>query len=1136
MLDWSVVAAVTRAELRATRRLVRYWVFLALAWLFGIGGFLYYSAGLHRSLSAYSATIAQVGGRYFVAIYGGFYILVFLAGVVFLGFDLRTRDERARIAEVLDARPQTNLELVAGRGLGLLLAAWLPLLGAAGMIQAIGWSIGETVEPYSVVEFVVFMALPALAFGIGLAYLSSVLLRSRILVAVANLALLGGAIFGGNYLPVYLSPVVNIHGAFSLGYPSDMVHFDNLGLGALQRLGVLGVGVGLLGLAAALYPRREASSPRARFAVPALLLAGGVAATSYVVRAQWQLVQNLDRARAHHEGRGDSPVPDLDRVQAQLVLEPGRRLALDATLAFRAPATSPLERALWSFNPGLSVTSLTDASGRTLAFRHEAGLLEVDLPEPLAPGASTTLRLTASGAPETDFGYLDAVRNVFAQSSREAQLFVLGYEPSLFRRSFVALMPASRWLPASGPEVGRNDPRRRPRDYFQLELEVELPEGWLPAAVGRREELPQTAEGRSRFRFAPEGPVAEAALLAARFERRAAEIDGVDFEVLFHPAHRQNLDFFEDAAGEIRDWLAERLREARELGLAYPYGALTLAEVPNSLRTYGGGWRMDSALAAPGLLLVRESSFPTARFDVHFRDPRSFADREGGMARAKREWLERFFESDFTGGNVFVNGARNFFSEITGPYGEGAIVLEHVLQDLANRLVTGKRGYFSVHVFGPELNSVVQQVMIRWFLMQGQPGQRSIVDAAIEAIASRPTVWDALMEVPLARLDPWKDPRTALDVLVLKGDAMAQVLLDMLGRQAAGELLADLREAYRGRTFDRAAVAQRFAEVKPELEEWLALWLDRAELPAFAAESAERYRLPDTAEGEPRYQLRVVVRNEAEVAGLVRVEYFQDLGEDRSRSESTDPLLVPARSRLEFALVTPHPVQRVRVRPYISLNRGPFEVELPPLDTGRTVDRKPLALTRVLPWEPPAEDRIVVDDLDAGFRTVEPERRGWRLGGRATPSETDHGLPAAPPFFFRPPDRWSRAEAPQAWGRYRHTFAFVRGGDPERGAIFEAQLPRAGEWELELHVPLAADRRLGEGSWTVEVGEGEPRTLTFDLGASQSGWNSLGTFSLPEGLVRVTLRSDSKARVLVADAVRWRVREAGENTAHAARH
>ena len=121
------VLAVARAEMRLTRRLVRYWVFLVLSYLFGLGAYFYY-ATIHGLFSSQSATVAAIGPRFLVGAFGFYYFLIFEVGVVFLGFDVRARDRRERMIEVLDSRPYTNLELVGGRFVGLLLAIWAPVL------------------------------------------------------------------------------------------------------------------------------------------------------------------------------------------------------------------------------------------------------------------------------------------------------------------------------------------------------------------------------------------------------------------------------------------------------------------------------------------------------------------------------------------------------------------------------------------------------------------------------------------------------------------------------------------------------------------------------------------------------------------------------------------------------------------------------------------------------------------------------------------------------------------------------------------------------------------------------------------------------------------------------------------------
>lgn len=87
-------------------------------------------------------------------------LVVALAGLVLLAFDLRVRDERDRISEVMDARPVSNVALTTGRLLAIALATWLPLLLMAVLFQVGGevveandWRFGTAPEPVSLATF-----------------------------------------------------------------------------------------------------------------------------------------------------------------------------------------------------------------------------------------------------------------------------------------------------------------------------------------------------------------------------------------------------------------------------------------------------------------------------------------------------------------------------------------------------------------------------------------------------------------------------------------------------------------------------------------------------------------------------------------------------------------------------------------------------------------------------------------------------------------------------------------------------------------------------------------------------------------------------------------------------------------------
>ncbi len=90
MIRLANILGIARAETRLTRRLVRYWVFQVIALLAGLGIYGYY-IWIHWNFSSYSATAAIINPRFLVGFMGIYYLVIFLIGLVFLGFDVRAR-------------------------------------------------------------------------------------------------------------------------------------------------------------------------------------------------------------------------------------------------------------------------------------------------------------------------------------------------------------------------------------------------------------------------------------------------------------------------------------------------------------------------------------------------------------------------------------------------------------------------------------------------------------------------------------------------------------------------------------------------------------------------------------------------------------------------------------------------------------------------------------------------------------------------------------------------------------------------------------------------------------------------------------------------------------------------------------
>ena len=396
-----------------------------------------------------------------------------------------------------------------------------------------------------------------------------------------------------------------------------------------------------------------------------------------------------------HRQQEPGQTPDLLATTGTVRVDPGRSLDMQLNLRFRPQPGQTLDQVLFTLNPGLRLEAVTDADGNRLEASHAEGLMSVRLPRTLTDGAEQSIGVSISGMPDANFAYLDSAVEPFELKAADAQLLILGYETFISDSNFLALPPGLRWMPASGPEAGRGDSRVRPRDFFDVDLTVEVPESWLIAGPGRRQAASGAGQGNVRFRFAPGAPVPEVALVAGRYESRAIELDGVLLEMLVHPSHAGVFDEFQDSADELTEWLGLKLEEASEFGLDYPYDGLTMVEVPNALRGFGGGWRMDSTLIQPAMILMRESGFPTARFNRAWRNASQYEGNEGGLPRRKRQVLEQFFENDMNGGNPFIAAARSFFGYQTSGAGPAGLPLDYVFETLASRLVTEHRGYFS---------------------------------------------------------------------------------------------------------------------------------------------------------------------------------------------------------------------------------------------------------------------------------------------------------------------------------------------------------------------------------------------------------------------------------------------------------
>ena len=1117
--------AVAASEFRGARRRWRTWlcVGVGVVVLFVLNGFYTYA---HAEMSG-DAAMAFFSPR-FGASYGQAYVLwLLLAGLLLVAFDVPHRDRRERMADVLDARPVSNVAVLFGRLAGIVLAAWLPLAAACALIQVLGlgarvsglW-FGQPVEPYAQAAFVFLDALPVMVLWVAAILFLSAFLRGRLAVMAVAVVVLSVQMWAHTSAPAYLAAVVSPLSA-NVGWASDMVPRLADATSLVQRAAGLLAAVGLVVLAAAADRRADGANTRRRVAMGLSLAALGVTVTVLLgvnaesgnrLRSDWL---------ARHGQASQAAVPDLVRLTGDIHVVPGDELRAALEMHFRVHA-NPVKAVVFSLNPGMQVEDL-HLDGKSVFFRHDHGLLVIESSSSLSGTRLHTLELTVAGVPDARFAYLDSAVD-WQHRPVTNRIGLLGTESLIFDRRYVALMPDGAWLPRAGPNVASGG---RGTDFFTMDLAVRVPAGWSVAGPGRGLRDPDHSE---TIRFAPDAPVPDVALFAGPYKRVATDVRGVELELLLHTGHLDNVAFFADVGDRLESRVDELLLEAEQLGLAYPYDGLSVVEVPSRLRTYRGGWRMPTAMALPGVLLLREQGLPVANFERRFRDASVYEGWDGGIAAGKVWALRVYTFNDRGGGDLLAGFANQLFGMQTAAAGSGADVVDMVTRELVSRLLLESNNIpiakeFSAHQFdapqylGAPIGEVIRGAVggYIWHLPR-----------IFYPLVDRPSVWEFAARVPLAELPNHPDHRGAREALLLKGTAMARSLYDGLGRQGAAAMLAGIRKTYAGAAFGTDSLA-----AAPELNRLLGDWLAETGMPGLHTSAARMYRLSDESDGTPRYQILAHVRNDESVPGVVRIS------DERWNvvQRGTAPIRIEGHESLEVGWIVPTPPNQLWLHSHLSLNRQSVRIALPNARASEVVSSlAPFEGARPVDWHPNVPSGIIVDDLDAGF-TVQDEAGGLRLRGglgdafRLWEVELDQGLPV----WERQRGEWSRRPTPTAWGKYRHTAVQARRGAGSRKVAFTAELPAPGDWTLYYHVP---DRHLPAPDWADEeteitsfgalgvmdlrlVSGGVEIPVAFDASAAETGWAKVGVFKLAQRNVRLVVSNRTDGETVIADAIRW---------------
>ena len=1125
------------AELRTSRKLARFWTAVFAVSIVSLFGYLL-SCLILGYTAPYSPSLGASTPLYLLGGIDPTFFLTFQLAALLLLFDASHRQERNRIDEVLDSKPVTNFEYLAGRVLGISLLLWIVValnilaMECVGLVStAVGFPYAEPIQVHSILNLLLLDAPATLLSWSSLVVFLSVALRIRILTVVVAIAAMFMWFFIVLNIPYSLLSVVSASSNDSL-FVSDLVpelpHWQTM----VVRLSTLIGAMALVAAGALAMRRKDGASPRmvaAMMSVAVALCAATYALSFLDNNRQISTPQEWQEA---HGSLAWSGSIDVESIGGRVQVDPGRRLEIDLELTLSVDEAAATQL-VFTLNPGMTINNV-QIDGHSMNHTFDNGLLQITVPNRLELDSLHTLRVVAHGIPDPRFAYFDSAVDYLTNPdvpTRSVRLF--GKDGSIFESNFVALMPGAFWYPVAGPVQGHYPETQSQSDFFLLDLSVEVASKHLQLVATGASTLSDGV-----YRVVSSGPVPEIGLFAADYKKASIEVGDMMFSMYLHKRHTKNLGLLEGMVETLKSEAEAWLEPFADHGLTPRHTEIALVEVPNRLRTVGGGWRMDTLSALPGVVLMKEQGFPRTHFNLVLEfEGRNIEDEE--LAAMRVELLSQYFAMGLGTDNLWSTVAEQIWSHVTAASGQHAVALDQIVLSLLASQTETPTGFFSSYSTFHVANTTA---VSPYTLMYGSdpegwtPTEFEIRSEEIR-YGLRSSLRIHMEKNGLSSLPSSHGIQRDLELVLLKTASIADGLLAANDWERIASWLADFRERYAGQTYTYDDLIDSAKEHSISTEPFLTDWLHETTLPGFITSPLGVVRISDDEQGNPRYQSSTTVRNVESVAGFIQVQYpSSQAGDPRSRTFITSSgIHIKADKAKTVSVITPSGLESLLVLPHLSLNHLPFMVMSNFDSVQEQPNAEPVPFEQQSDWTP-QEEGIVVDDLDAGFTVLQPVpdvRPSANVGPfdwfreHQLAIELDDGIPTLGQgqiTLSATEGIWNRVHNSHAYGKFRRTSTSLWVRDPKsiHTARFEADIPESATWRLEYHMPTQWYRPQDAPDYHLVVGDGKETWDVELAGETQKmGWNVLGEFDLQAGKAKVDLVGSSRRSMVWADAIRW---------------
>ena len=1010
-------------------------------------------------------------------------------------------DKKIRVNEVIYSKPISNIKYIIGKFIGsnlTLITICLIVLLVSSVLQITIAVRAFKIYPY--ITSFLLICLPMIIFLTGLVYALNFMLKNRFLVFLSVVGISFLSIFIINDKAFRLFDFAAITLPLNL---SDIIGYGNITFEIMQRIAYIFLGLSLLFLSA-VFPFRLAGIKSLRIKMLIISIVTALIPLFLFIAIISENFKNeefrINTLKAHDK-YSEYPLINVTHYDMDIALFPSKqKLKADVKMSISYSEEKNPEKLIFVLNSGLKITKLTDENENDIPYIREYSILALDVKN----AYPKMINISYDGSINEHSFYLlgEKEENIIAEFAgiRLAQLrWNVGECSSLISKGSIFLIPESRWYPVSGADYRNNLRISKPVNFSTADISVTIPEKYKVITQGS---LINTANEDNKviYTYKPDIPVPQFSINAGEYIVKHTRVDSIDFYAYYTPHHRRHAEFFADTSNfidetikELKNWIET------ETTLKYPYTSFSMVEVPLDFRTYFETYEDFNPMVQPGFVMITENNINlyTVQYVQRFNNEQRNAKRTGNEFNASER--KKFFLLNYFAGNLAGSGKFGTMSSSNGDF--PADFLNIVTQLWGFQ--TGSKDWLS----GLMRKGIDRQHAS--FLGAGL-GMRDIPDKAL--------IFDTIESKPFTEFSPEEDGKIYNRLIELKIYGILRSLSQEIGEEKYKEIIRKFLERFRYKN----PSFEDFKNIAEEIsgKDFTTLfhqWLNTPYLPGYTITKAESYPLV-TKEMEPRYQMKVSIRNWEEGHGNIRV-HFKTEKDDIYRD-------VPFESfeEKEIGIIVPDKPVNVEIDPIVAKNwtNPRFIYTLPE----KSVNAVPFeGIKTVIPEE---SNEIIVDDQDEGFSIVSVKKeRAMIFGKNETESNIKEEFSGFTDLLISRLNNWTRLNHYQSYGKYRNTLLSKNKGEGKSYASWKTLIPEDGIYEAYIFINnytrnlSIVGESIGSIFYTTIVHSNGESNIDIKTSRDIDGWHHLGEYEYKKGETAEIMLSDRCDGVVIADAVKW---------------